>query len=400
MNAMGRPVSPDRVNQSESLTDWLWLPFSDRHPEACADRRTARGTHALVIGVSAYPVLRRRSVWGLEELSSAATSALRFAEWLNGEFRSGCNAPLRSLRVLLSPSTIEENSLGARLAGVSPAIRDNVRASLLAWIKDCQVVSGSTAVLYAAGHGVFKDRTGSNLLLEDLDGDLDLEKSVDLAAVIEGLGHVGVEASYVFVDACQGKLKATRDYGGSGVRFSYEQTPEQRIGAFVYAAAARGTLAYGVPGKESVFGEALLEALKRDAVVRERDGERRWVVTSHALARSLGDVTRRHPKQHTWPQPAGRELSFHVFDGTPTGKLRIQMRPSDRASDFELSVSDDADNPEVPQSQFDPHPYDVEVAAGVHEIKLHSQPGVEFKPRRHLAAVNPFETFVADFEAQ
>jgi hypothetical protein len=101
----------------------LWPPFEQRHNEASAGRQRELGTHALVIGVSAYPVLRQESVWDElgGELTSAAISALRFAEWLNTEFRSARNAPLRSLRVLLSPSKVEADKLGGRIGGAARA---------------------------------------------------------------------------------------------------------------------------------------------------------------------------------------------------------------------------------------------------------------------------------------
>ena len=69
----------------------------------------ARGTHALVIGVSRYRFADgpestpEGEAWGIENLSSAARSASEFAAWLVGEYRNLEN-PLASLRVLLSPS--------------------------------------------------------------------------------------------------------------------------------------------------------------------------------------------------------------------------------------------------------------------------------------------------------
>ena len=110
--------------------------------------------------------------------------------------------------------------LGGRLDDAPPARRAETKAALQAWLDDCRRVPGSTAVLYVAGHGVFNERTGSNLLLEDLEDRLDLDMSVDLADVTECLGHIGLDASYVFVDCCQPILKSGRRYGGLGLRRS------------------------------------------------------------------------------------------------------------------------------------------------------------------------------------
>ena len=175
---------------------------------------------------------------------------------------------------------------------------------------------------------MYNTRSGSNLLLEDLDRSLSADSSLDLSAVVDGLGYIGVEASYVLVDGCQDILSTARVYGGNGVSPTYNVAREQRQGSFVYAAAARGSGAYGSPAVGTVFVQALLAALRREAVGRAPD-DGRWVVTSHALARKLADVTARYPDQHAWPQIAGKELSFHLFDGEPTGIVRFSSSPLD-----------------------------------------------------------------------
>jgi hypothetical protein len=71
------------------------------------------GTHALVIGVSSYPHVTGGTdptplgeSFQLQQLSTAARSASEFAGWLLNEYHNE-RAPLKSLRVLLSPSATE-----------------------------------------------------------------------------------------------------------------------------------------------------------------------------------------------------------------------------------------------------------------------------------------------------
>jgi hypothetical protein len=324
---------------------------------------------------------------------------------MNSDFLSARDAPLRSLRVLLSPSDQEAADLRERLGGAARATRENVKAALNAWAADCHLIPRSTAVLYVAGHGVFHDRTGSNLLLEDLDEPgvnnvMNLDASLDLAAVIVGLGHIGLEASYAFVDACQPVLKSGRKYGGGGLSFGYEETAEDRLGSYVYSAAARGTYALGEPGKGSVFGEAILDALTRGPIEKDSDNEL-WVVTSRGIAARIAAVPAQHPTLclHTFPSVAGRELPFHRLKITPRGSLIVGMAPPQRAAEFELSVENWVGLPDVPRSPFAPNPFVVEVEPGIHTVTPHTEAGVRFTPSKRSLEIGPFEEKRVEFNA-
>jgi hypothetical protein len=118
-------------------------------------RRKRRGTHALIIGVSAYPNLPEKNRWELKPLQCAAISAFTFAEWLADGYNSGLGAPLLSLRILLSPSEAEVGVLTQeRLSGIESATGGLPTKAARAWLNDCLAFPGNVAVLYVAGHGV------------------------------------------------------------------------------------------------------------------------------------------------------------------------------------------------------------------------------------------------------
>src|SRR5687768_4799364 len=88
-------------------------------PSLVPEDLTAPGTHALIIGVSRYRHLAdgaeptpTAADFELEQLSAAARSASEFAAWLLDDVKGYHNpaAPVRSLRVLLSPQPAEQLS--------------------------------------------------------------------------------------------------------------------------------------------------------------------------------------------------------------------------------------------------------------------------------------------------
>jgi hypothetical protein len=126
---------------------------------------TGAGTHALVIGVSRYDGLPEPTRFpktglpelGLTQVKSPATSAWKFAQWLDESYWNP-SAPLKSIRLLLSTSDEEIHADIPGLAEVSTpdrlATRANVESALAEWQEACKGNTDNIAVLYAAGHGL------------------------------------------------------------------------------------------------------------------------------------------------------------------------------------------------------------------------------------------------------
>jgi hypothetical protein len=239
---------------------------------------------------------------------------------------------------------------------------------------------------------------GSNLLLQDLGKRRDLDASLDLSPILTGLGHIGPHESWVFVDACQAKLKRGVHFGSGGLSFDFEEGPtDGRAGWAVYSAAAEGTLAYGEIGASSLFVTALLAALRREAVGRFPAGD--WGVEANSLAIKLHELVR-YPGQRVWPRLEGTALPFHSSTEPPTGKLSVKLSaPPDRANRFDFSVVHDDSSPMLPRSHFDRNPYELETSPGVYIVTLHNDEGLRWQPLQRAPEVEPYRTAVAEFQA-
>jgi len=355
----------------------LWPPFVKRHTQAAG-----KGTHALVIGVSAYDNLPPlggdpEAPWKLVQLESAATAALLFAEWLNEEYRSGESAPLRSLRVLLSPSNGESQRLGERLGGAPTATMANVLNALEGWSDDLERSKGSTSLIYLAGHGVANDAQ-HNLLLQDLSPKLNLTASVNITSVLGSLEYYKLDASYAFIDTCADWLPRNRKLGSGGLELAHElKDTVPRRGDHRFFAAARGGQAKGHPDVGSIFGHELLHQLGK-AVTRTSDGT--WAVTPEILAARLTEWTKRNKTEKKWTKKNGVSfwletrsrdtLSFQLPEGLPEGVIKVTLAPPASAPNYTLGVFDQDDESEYGPIAFDPHPWTWPIDPGLHAVEL------------------------------
>jgi hypothetical protein len=372
-----------------------WSRFLER-PLAAGEGSAGPGTHALVIGVSAYdnlpePEAARTEPWGLLQLDSAATAAVLFAEWLVDKYKSGEEAPLRSLRVLLSPyAPTEADWLGERIGDAPPATRANVKTAIQSWAADLEArapedeeaarrrsyanepTGGNTSLLYVAGHGTYTGLVQRNLLLQDLSPGLDLDGSLNLTNVLASLTHLGLDASYAFVDTCMDWLAPGRAYGGNGAELSHEYSHRdlRRADLRIYA-AMRGEVAYGQAEFGSAFGYTLREQLS-SAVESTSGGA--WGVTPQKLASRLGALV--HPEQHTWPEPrGGKKLRFQLPERDPKGTIKVTLAPPDGRRGYEVAVLDDDFRPECEVAPFEDHPHTLAVDPGTHIVELTSLVG-------------------------
>jgi hypothetical protein len=178
--------------------------------------------HALVIGVSRYanlpsgdkPAADEDQTLGLRQLECAAAGAYAFASWLAESYRNP-EAPLGSIRLLLSPSPLEQQEIPDLPADVPPALSAEVKAALDAWAAACDSRSDNVAVLYAAGHGVMVSKEdGQIVLLEDFASSerSRFAEALDVPSVRSGMaGPTTARRQFYFVDACQVRPAFVRD---------------------------------------------------------------------------------------------------------------------------------------------------------------------------------------------
>lgn len=314
-----------------------WLSRGDSDPRM----------HALVIGVSKYQFLTEDGsqgtgggkTFGLRQARTPATSAFRFAKWLESTYNNPA-APLGSVRLLLSPSDFEKQNvagLDALPAEVLAATRDNVAQAVDDWMTDCATDAGNVAILYASGHGIqMSPDDGGIVLLEDF-AKLQsvLDHSLDVGAVRKGMaGSTIAQRQFYFVDACRVKPEEAVQFQTLGNGVGLPATFEGRAPVSpVYFAALPSTEALGAIGDGTLFVQALLECLDTALGVDDRaqaDGS--WAVTSTTLVKELPKRIRELADSHGAEQVATtggqiEDAPFHILPGKPEVPITIQLDP-------------------------------------------------------------------------
>jgi hypothetical protein len=299
-------------------------------------------THALVLGVSRYAHLPKRpqdpvsdETFALRQLESAATSAVRFARWMTESYNRP-DAPLRDLWLLLSPSAKERRALSDEEKGAPAATRDAVRAALDEWKAACEADREGIAVFYASGHGiVLGPHEGGIVLLEDFNAEPDRRMERTLSVVEARSGLAGPDApkrQFWFLDACQ-PLPDRRggiELRSAGLPGWNGHFVEHTDVSPIYLSAATGTLAFGKPGKGTLFSEALEDCLALRAVGLDDAGD--WVINDTTLGRRLKERVAALAQEANAVQAAdfgGRpgEVPFHVLPSPPRVPVTVSVAP-------------------------------------------------------------------------
>lgn len=261
------------------------------------------GTHALVIGVSAYEFLRDGAncspqgyAFHIGQLSSAARSASEFAAWLmNGYNRP--NHPLRSLRVLLSPSPNEtiEPSVQALLKGNWQATRQNVDMMFTHFRDAAGSHEENVAIVYVVGHGVQFSKNGAVLLLNDFADPMHrydtYTGAVDMRWMHDAMNQESgvAQTQFWFVDVCRDLPENLEKYGVlGGVKGGDVERTGSAKSSPLFLSASPGQGAFAKTDGLTLFCEALLKGLKEGHAARS-EGERNspWRVSVNTLLEYL-----------------------------------------------------------------------------------------------------------------
>lgn len=320
-------------------------PWVRKGPAAAGENGPC--THAVVVGCSRYEFLTEdgspgtggRETFGLRQVTTPATSAFRFARWLDSSYRN-LSAPLGTVRLLLSPSDVEKASvpeLEQLPAEVIPATRDNVQEAVFEWHDDCASSAENVAILYASGHGIqMSPDDGGIVLLEDFAETINvLDGSLDVGAVRRGMsGETMAQRQFYFVDACRVRPEAAERFQslGHGVELPNPLTGRPRVSA-VYFAATPSTSALGEPRDGTLFVQALLECLETALGVDDHaldDGT--WAVTTTTLVRELPKRVRELAAEHGAEQTATtggqlEDVPFHMLADRPNVRITLQVAP-------------------------------------------------------------------------
>jgi hypothetical protein len=365
------------------------------------------GTHALVIGVSAYRHLADGpqptpdgSAFELDQLSAAARSASEFAAWYLTEY-TRTEAPRNSLRLLLSPSGGEAIAPAVTALGqpIPEATLDNARVALAEFRAACASHPENVGIVYVAGHGVQLGRTGAVLLLGDFGAPAQLsllERALDIAAIHEAFNHPATaQTQFWFVDACRQKPAVAKRFEtlAGALRLDIPNGTAETSPLFL--AATTGTAAYARPGGLTLFSEALLWALRRGALAPPDGTMEAWHVPVRELIRTLPDAVEALAARENAEQSvdiAGKvhDAVLQRFDVTPTADLHIDVNPETAraVSQGTLQLGDGVAAPVV--SGYTAWPFQQAVPAGLYLLAIAA--GAPFQPLSLPINVQPPQT--------
>jgi hypothetical protein len=362
---------------------------------------TARSPiHVFVLGVSRYRHLADGSEpteagedSGLEQLTSAARSASEFAAWILKEHHDP-NGDLASLFVNLAPSDDEviHPVIATELQQKYGATRAEVMADWLEFRKRCKARRDATAFVYVAGHGVQLTTEGAVILLEDFAGD-DQESTLWAALDMKGLhsslnGKDAAQHQFWFIDACREEPEAAKHFAQLAGAFGGDQLDGRSKASPMFLAAGPRQRAFAKPFGVSLFCEALLANLRREAADSTTAGEDQWRVTTASLAAHLGPrVLResgsgRQMVEVTGHHGTGAEV-LHVFEQPPWGTLVVRLDPpaAENGSSASVLLDDDV----MCSTAKWPLVHDLRVGLYI----IHVTPTPPFKESRKPIAVSP-----------
>jgi hypothetical protein len=371
-------------------------------PSLVPEDLTKPGAHALIVGVSRYRHLADGSdptpvgtEFELEQLSAAARSASEFAGWLLEHYHNP-GAPLRSVRVLLSPAAGEQlaPAIAARLTDVRPALLPDVEEAMQEFTDACDTHRDNVAIVYVAGHGVQVSKAGALLLLEDFGArgqPSKLRAAVDVAGKHASMrSNATARRQFWFVDACRQRPAVARKFEQLALPQAFDVPAGDADTSPLFLAATTGKAAYARPGGRTLFCEALLWALGGGAATSPEDGGiEAWHVSVTSLIQKLP------PRVRTLAQAEGAEQSvdvagrvldavFHEFGAAPQADLCVDLAPPEAQAAARATLKLDD---EIVVDDAGDWPLKRRVDAGLYRLDVVA--GAPYVPRQKVLSIKP-----------
>jgi Caspase domain len=265
-------------------------------------------THAIIIGVGAYPHLNGGTPGGLTpdhdgmgQLSSPPISARMFADWLIRSFNHP-DKPLATVALLVSAAAKEKfvNPATDAAYDVEPATAAAAIEAIKAWKERGDTEAGNLMLFYFCGHGI-TEGTDTALLLADFGADREnsLDGALDLRKLWLGLQRCRATEQCFFIDACRvpsNMLAAAAGFVGKVPIKPGPRDPnwEKPVRAPIFYATFNGAKAYGLPGAPSLYSQVLMKALAGWGADDENDT---WRVTTSRLAEALENAVARKARE-------------------------------------------------------------------------------------------------------
>lgn len=303
--------------------------------------------HVVCVGVSRYRHLSggdRRTdyeTFGLAQLSSAAIAAYNVASWFRKSYHNPA-IPLGSIRLLLSPSSQEEQIVLQTARHVPNADKAAVATALFDWRRDLSRHPGSMGFCYLAGHGMLVDRESPVVLLNDFAATPRVfDNAVNVGALRLAMTSAAAGVQIFVADACQIPGNPTVDRGSGYLLDDAGAVEHREVARIIYASSPRG-LAYGVTGQGSLLSRALIDCLDGRGSQKRGDG---WWVTTHLLeSRVTQDLRMMAAQSDVCQRPilAGHsgDVLIHRLPTPPQVLVRVGVLPDEWRSQITGNLFD------------------------------------------------------------
>jgi hypothetical protein len=344
------------------------------------------GVHVLIVGVSDYLNLPEpddpslEATWFLNKLSSAALSAFKTYEFIR---QSALRLPLKTVRLLLSPSQVELNAEpGLSTAHATRADRGAFETFARAWREDAKDNPADMTIFYFAGHGLQRGPEDGVLLLEDfLAHGPPLAKCFEIGDIRNGMApsptypHIALTQFY-FIDACLTRPETQKKFVNPQVPdvFGAELNVVDRREAPMLFSTVDGAVALGRHGRPSHFAEALELALRRAAEdPAEENGNTVWPVTSLTIKTALDSYYAKH--NLGTKVKVGGVVGLPIIrylPGPPDVDISVQVQPDSLGNPYGVWLYDDNDGA-VPQCDpTERTQFEITVKAGIYRVQVES----------------------------
>jgi hypothetical protein len=250
------------------------------------------GVHALVIGTSSYPRVKRLGMRPFRDLPGAAVGAARFARWLATEYQHPQRLPLLTVRVLLTPTRGEEqNQIAALQLTSQAATRTRVKNALENWWRDCDGHAENLSILYLAGHGIVNVSDSPTVFLSTANNFDPYEESISVSRIRAAMLRTKAHDNILALDCCQDRQYAFEDVPGAGVGLPIHlDRDELRETELVINASRIGRATYALDAKRGTLMSSALSSVLRGA---GRVRATQFVISDPPLERALKEEMQR-----------------------------------------------------------------------------------------------------------
>ncbi|WP_250481285.1 caspase family protein [Caballeronia sp. GAOx1] len=340
------------------------------------------GLHALVVGVSEYAHLPRHddppseATWMLRSLGSGAISAAHVANWLKEAV--GLSRPLKTLRVLLSPTAIERDKLPEWAINCGSPIRDNFAQEAQQWRIDCTDDRNSVAFFYYIGHGFARGRGEYNVLLamEDLFDTPDVLQKTTLASnLFNGMAPQSENDSvareqFFFFDCCRTFPSEIREFDDLSVPTALmvriaEGVPDDRLYLRCFAVPDNDS-AFARVGEDSYFATGLIDSLNRSGI--SVDGTA-WKLDGESISQRLRARYQLAAERAVVSEVVGGGPTLKILAQPPTVDVEVGLEPTVDATNHAIALNHAVLGRKI-GDQIALGKYKIDVSPGEYELNI------------------------------